>query len=91
MASTCTIKTCGRDAKANGLCSMHYMRQRRGLPLDAPLKRARIGPGFVLLRTRIESSCLQELEREARATRRTVYEVAAATLETWARRRKTKR
>jgi len=32
-------RICGRRSKAKNLCSAHYSRQKRGLPLDAPLKK----------------------------------------------------
>lgn len=31
----CTVDGCGRTEAARGLCSRHYYRQQRGLPLDA--------------------------------------------------------
>lgn len=36
MTVTCTHGTCTRPRKAKGLCSMHYDRQRLGIPMDAP-------------------------------------------------------
>lgn len=34
----CTVPDCGKRERAKGLCSLHYDRQRAGVPLDAPLK-----------------------------------------------------
>ena len=33
---TCTVDGCARPHLAKGLCSMHYSRKRKGLPLDTP-------------------------------------------------------
>ena len=33
----CSRKRCERKAKTKGLCQMHYMRQRKGIPLDDPI------------------------------------------------------
>lgn len=33
---TCSWGTCSRRAYKRGLCNMHYVRQRRGKPMDAP-------------------------------------------------------
>lgn len=37
----CAVETCARVAHAKALCMSHYVRDRRGLPLDAPLKAQR--------------------------------------------------
>lgn len=87
---TCSIKACGREAKAHGLCQIHYMRQRRGLPLEAPVRERREGAQLVHVATRVESDCAEALESEAKSSKRSVYDVAADVLETWAKRRKRK-
>lgn len=33
---TCTVDGCNRGYFATGLCSLHYQRKRKGIPLDAP-------------------------------------------------------
>lgn len=34
----CSVASCGRKVRAQGLCDSHYQRQRRGRPVDAPLR-----------------------------------------------------
>ena len=34
----CTIPNCTQDSLAKGLCNAHYLRQRRGKNMDAPLQ-----------------------------------------------------
>lgn len=35
----CYIPGCARRPKGNGLCPVHWLRQKKGLPLEAPLRR----------------------------------------------------
>lgn len=37
MQGQCTVQDCRRPLYAIGLCSGHYQRHRRGMPLDSPL------------------------------------------------------
>lgn len=39
----CSVPECGRKVIARNLCQSHYARQRRGVPLDKPLRRRIIG------------------------------------------------
>lgn len=34
----CAVAGCGRKCLARGLCNAHYDRQRRGVPLDGPIR-----------------------------------------------------
>lgn len=36
--SCCSIEGCGRKLVGNGLCNAHYIRKKKGLSLDEPLK-----------------------------------------------------
>jgi hypothetical protein len=35
----CDVWDCQRPARTNGLCKLHYQRQYRGMPLDAPIRK----------------------------------------------------
>lgn len=35
--ATCSVKGCGRELAAKGLCMTHYKRKKRGQPLDTPI------------------------------------------------------
>lgn len=37
----CLVATCAEPVYARGLCGAHYARQRRGAPLDAPMRNSR--------------------------------------------------
>lgn len=39
----CTVPGCDQQKKSRGLCAFHDLRRRRGIPLDAPKRIARIG------------------------------------------------
>lgn len=39
----CQVRGCARPAYAKGLCNAHYIRDRKGLPLDAPLRARKRG------------------------------------------------
>lgn len=41
----CEIVGCDRRHKAKGLCGLHYLRKRDGVPLDAPIRESRAVPG----------------------------------------------
>ena len=34
----CSVDKCARKAYAKGLCNAHYIRERKGLPMDAPVR-----------------------------------------------------
>lgn len=38
----CTVPDCERQQQAKGLCSTHYQRLRKGVPLDAPMRKSRV-------------------------------------------------
>lgn len=38
-AKECEIDGCSRKHYGHGMCAMHYMRKRRGVPLDGPAPR----------------------------------------------------
>jgi len=37
----CLVDGCKRRTQAKGLCSTHYQRHRKGVPLDAPMRKSR--------------------------------------------------
>jgi HNH endonuclease len=39
--TVCSVDGCSTIARTKGLCGMHYARQQRGIPLDAPQRRVR--------------------------------------------------
>lgn len=39
----CTYGDCTRSRYMHGLCKGHYLRQKRGLPMDTPMKQAQVG------------------------------------------------
>lgn len=43
----CSVKGCKEKVKAKGMCSMHYVRSRRGVPLDRPKNFHRNGPCII--------------------------------------------
>lgn len=54
------------------------------------MRERREGAQLVHVATRVESDCAEALESEAKSSKRSVYDVAADVLETWAKRRKRK-
>ncbi len=45
MPAACIVPDCNRPRVANGLCSAHRSRRRRGVPLDTPLREYRANVG----------------------------------------------
>lgn len=68
---------CEHEARTLGLCPGHYMQQRRGATLT-PLRRV----GVTKLPTpRVTPEAAQELERQAQAAGRSLYEHVCSLLE----------
>lgn len=87
----CTAPDCTRDvyelAPLQGLCSGHYRRKQRGMPLDAPVRRWGVSEKR-LSGVRMNPETHEALERESKRTGETPYEVARRVLEAWAAKHK---
>ncbi len=81
-ATTCNEKGCDRVVVAKGLCITHYYRKRRGSTRANPEVRV-YDAALVMLRTKVRPELHAALEREAKDTKSSTYEVVRQILEEW--------
>lgn len=81
----CNVPGCGRiigkTGAGKGLCALHYSRERRGRPLEAPV-RGEIEP-LALISVRVTASVKAALEAEAVARGEDLKDVVRRALEQW--------
>jgi hypothetical protein len=80
MADKCQFIACSRDAESRGWCGLHYMRWKRGSPMDGPPRQVRWSSHEALMESAIrfaEAESDDQYKRAWWALRRAAWNYAA--------------